>query len=157
MRFVLLALFIGVPLIEIAAFIQVGQIIGLGWTLVCVVLTAIAGTMLLRHQGFATLSRAQAQIQSGRPPVLEMLEGVCLLIAACLLLTPGFVTDAVGALLLIPPIRRYLAAHAVGKVMAHGDFSVRRGPARGDDNDVIDGDWEDVTVKTPDPDQKILP
>ena len=94
MGLIILALFIGVPLLEIAVFIKIGGLIGLGWTLVSVVATAVAGTALLRYQGLSTLARAQREMASGRPPVLELLEGVCLLLAACLLLTPGFVTDA---------------------------------------------------------------
>lgn len=104
----LLIAFIGVPLLEIAIFIRVGGVIGLGWTLALVILTAIAGTVLLRQQGFQVLRRAQAQLDAGKAPVAEVFEGVCLLFAGALLLTPGFFTDVVGGLLLLPPVRTLL-------------------------------------------------
>ncbi len=165
MGFIILAIFIGIPIMEIAVFIEVGERIGLGWTIATVIATAVAGTILLRYQGFATLARAQQQVAEGRPPVLELLEGVGLLIAACLLLTPGFVTDAVGALLLITPVRRYIATTLIQKILASGQFAFHRGGpgrtnARGSESGVIDGDFEDVTGETVDPanlDPKKLP
>jgi UPF0716 protein FxsA len=159
--FVILAFFIGIPILEIAVFIEVGERIGLGWTLASVVATAVAGTLLLRFQGFATLARAQQQMADGQPPVIELLEGVGLLIAACLLLTPGFVTDAAGALLLVPPIRRFLALGAIHKIVTRGSFSFHQqggqGQRRYQDDGVIDGDFEDVTADPPPEDRKNLP
>ncbi len=108
MAIFLLAAFIGVPLIEIAVFIQVGGWIGLGWTLVLVVLTAVLGTWQLRIQGLATLLRARDQVDRGALPARELFDGACLLVAGVLLLTPGFVTDATGFLLFLPPVRDYL-------------------------------------------------
>ena len=147
MGLIILALFIGVPLLEIAVFIEIGGLIGLGWTLVFIVATAVAGTALLRYQGISTLARAQQEMNSGRPPVLELLEGVCLLLAACLLLTPGFVTDAFGAALLIPQLRRYVAGSAVRRLLGRGQSGFgapghRSGAADG----VIDGEFEDITT-----------
>jgi UPF0716 protein FxsA len=159
--FIILAFFIGVPILEIAVFIEVGERIGLGWTLASVVATAIIGTVLLRYQGFATLARAQQQMSDGRPPVMELLEGVGLLIAACLLLTPGFVTDAAGALLLVPPIRRFLAMGAIHKIVSKGRFSFHQQSSgtrqhRHDDG-VIDGEFEDVTADPGPEDRKKIP
>lgn len=105
MRLVILSLFIAVPLIEIAVFIQVGGLIGLWPTIALVLVTAVVGTSLLRAQGLATLSRAQASMQRGEMPLREVFDGACLLVAGVLLLTPGFVTDAMGLLLFLPPVR----------------------------------------------------
>lgn len=102
---ILLLLFIGVPMVEIAVFIQVGGMIGLWPTLAIVVLTAVAGSYLLRLQGTATLVRAQQAMARGEMPLAEVFDGACLLVAGVLLLTPGFVTDTLGALLFIPPVR----------------------------------------------------
>ncbi|MEP4378078.1 MAG: FxsA family protein [Alphaproteobacteria bacterium] len=105
MPILILALFIGIPLIEIYLFIQVGGAIGVWSTIGLVVLTAFIGTALLRQQGMATLARAQAELDQQQLPVRELFDGVCLLIGGLLLLTPGFLTDALGFALLIPPLR----------------------------------------------------
>ena len=103
------ALFMLVPIIEIIGFMQIGSLIGLWPTLGIVILTAIAGSMLLHHQGMTVLFRTQSMIQEGKIPVDEMIDGICLAIAGALLLTPGFFTDIFGFLLFIPPFRRTLA------------------------------------------------
>lgn len=108
MPLLLILFFIGVPILEIAVFIQAGEILGFWPTLAGVVVTAVAGTALLRAQGLAALSRARHQIDRGQVPLDEVFTGVCLLVGGALLLTPGFITDAVGFLLLIPPVRRVL-------------------------------------------------
>ena len=122
--FLLLA-FILVPLAEIALLIQVGGVIGVVPTLVLIVLTAIAGTWMLRHQGFTVLRRAQRQLEQGVMPVAEVFEGLCLLVAGALLLTPGFITDTLGALLLVPRIRALI----YGQVADHLERHVVRAPA----------------------------
>jgi UPF0716 protein FxsA len=101
-------LFIFVPLAEVGVFIQVGGVIGLWPTLALTVLTAAIGTVCIRQQGFNLVNRARAQLEAGEAPVFELISGVCLVVAGVLLLTPGFVTDTVGFLLLLPPIRRLL-------------------------------------------------
>ena len=114
--YLLLAL-ICVPILEIAVFIQAGAVIGLWPTIGLVVLTAVAGTWLLRQQGLATLARAQRSMEHNQLPVNELFDGLCLLIGGILLLTPGFVTDSVGLLLLVPGVRALLRAW-VGHVLA---------------------------------------
>jgi len=115
LRFLLL-LFVLVPLVEIAILIQAGGVIGVGWTVFCVVLTAAVGALLVRAQGLSTLLRANRSMRSGVVPAVEMLEGACLLVAGALLLTPGFVTDAAGFLLLTPALRR----RAIRRFIARG-------------------------------------
>ena len=105
MLLVILALFIGIPLIEIYLFIAVGGWIGVWPTIGLVILTALVGTTLLRQQGLATLARAQAETEANRLPVRELFDGVCLLFGGVLLLTPGFMTDAFGLALLLPQLR----------------------------------------------------
>ena len=108
MALILLAVFIGLPLLEIAVFIQVGGILGVWPTIAATVATALAGSLLLRAQGLATLMRARAQMDQGQLPAREMFEGICLVLAGALLLVPGFVTDALGLLLFVPPFREVL-------------------------------------------------
>jgi UPF0716 protein FxsA len=105
---ILLATLVGVPLLEIALFIKVGGWIGLAPTLALIVLTAVIGVWMLRLQGISVLISAQRQLAAGSLPVAQVFEGLCLVIAGGLLLLPGFFTDAVGALLLVPAIRRAL-------------------------------------------------
>ncbi len=104
----LLAALVGLPLLEIALFIKVGGWIGLAPTLALIVLTAVIGVWMLRLQGISVLLSAQRQLAAGSLPVAEVFEGLCLVIAGGLLLLPGFFTDAVGALLLVPAVRRAL-------------------------------------------------
>ncbi|MHB8742159.1 MAG: FxsA family protein [Sulfuricaulis sp.] len=102
----LILLLLLVPIAEIATFIWVGSRIGVGMTLLLVVASAIIGFRLVRRQGFATAVRVQAMITRGESPALGMLEGLALLAAGVLLVIPGFLTDIVGFILLIPPLRR---------------------------------------------------
>ncbi len=108
MGILLLAALIGVPLIEIGLFIEVGGYIGLWPTLALVVATAIVGSWKLRMQGLATLARGREQLDRGELPARELFDGFCLVIAGALLLTPGFLTDAVGLALFLPPFRDML-------------------------------------------------
>ncbi len=100
--------FLLVPLAEIWLLIKVGAVIGAGWTILAVVGTAVAGAALVRAQGLSTISRIQDAMRRGEAPAVEMLEGMALFITGALMLTPGFFTDALGFMLLIPPIRRQL-------------------------------------------------
>ncbi len=106
----LLVLFLIVPIIEIYLLIQVGGMIGAIPTVFLVVFTAVLGALLLRQQGFATLRRVQASMARGELPALQLLEGVLLLFGGALLLTPGFFTDTIGFVCLIPPLRQGLIA-----------------------------------------------
>ena len=162
---VLLLALIVTPLAEIAAFIQIGDLIGLWPTLVTVVATAMIGSILLRHQGLRTLKEIQRQLDSGQLPVDEMLAGLCLFAAGLLLLTPGFITDAVGFALLIPAVRLWVARGVrarLGKRVVVGAGDPRRGwpgaggaprPERGSDtrqsDTVIDGSYEPLDEPSP--------
>lgn len=112
MPFVLL-LFIGIPIIEIYVMIQVGSEIGAIPTIVLAILTAIIGIWLVRHQGFGLLMRVRELTDRGEVPALEMLDGALLLVAGLFLLLPGFVTDTIGFLLLIPPLRHWIVGRYV--------------------------------------------
>ena len=109
----LFLVFLLVPIIEIYLLIQVGGLIGALPTVAMVVLTAVVGSALIRRQGFSTLERARQGMAAGQVPAMEMMEGVALVIAGALLLTPGFFTDAIGFLLLIPAFRRWVIRNAL--------------------------------------------
>ena len=154
--YILLA-FIILPIIEIAVFIQVGGLIGLWPTLALILLTAFAGAALLRIQGFAVARRAQESLARNELPVAEVFDGFCLVAAGVLLLTPGFVTDTLGALLFIPAFRRFLRHRLVALLSRRGDMRVFVDGMEVDPRDpfsrrpnrpppgVIEGEFTDVT------------
>lgn len=104
-----LILFIAIPLIEIYLFIKVGASIGAFNTILLILATAVIGVALLRHQGLSTLRKAQTQMRQGEVPATGIIEGMLLFFAGALLLTPGFFTDAIGFIILIPPLRKAIA------------------------------------------------
>jgi|TARA_Y100001949_G_scaffold176258_1_gene188657 UPF0716 protein FxsA len=106
---ILLILFLTVPLVEIAILIKIGKVIGAGYTIALVIGTAILGAALLRTQGISTLAKVQTNINRGQLPAIELIEGLILLISGVLLLTPGFFTDMLGFLALVPILRQRLA------------------------------------------------
>lgn len=120
MPIILILIFVGVPVLEIAVFIQAGDIFGLWPTLAAIVATAIIGGALIRAQGLATVTRARQSLDRGQAPVREVFTGICLLLAGALLLTPGFLTDSVGFLLLVPPFRQVLGAWLLNILMQGG-------------------------------------
>jgi UPF0716 protein FxsA len=141
----LLLLFIGVPLLEIALFIQVGGFLGLWPTLLIVVLTAMAGTYLVRRQGLAQLRAVQTSFDRLSDPTRPLAHGAMILASGLLLLTPGFFTDAVGFALLVPGVRdfvmRQVRARIEVKSFAMGQPGARPGPA---EDGVIEGDYVEV-------------
>jgi UPF0716 protein FxsA len=103
---IFLIIFVGAPLIELYVLIEVGSEIGALPTIALSIFTALLGGLLVRLQGFSVLFRAQELMARGEAPAIEMMEGAMLLVVGFALLLPGFITDAVGFLLLITPIRR---------------------------------------------------
>ena len=101
----LVVLFIGVPFAEIYVLLQVGHAIGVLNTLALLVLVSIVGAWLAKREGLGVLRRMQAAIEAGRVPGTELVDGFLILLAAALMLTPGFLTDIVAIFLLLPPIR----------------------------------------------------
>lgn len=113
----LFAAFLIVPMIEIYLLLTVGSYLGVLPTVALVIFTAILGVVLIRIQGLLTLYRVQEKIRHGEAPTEELLTGAALLLAGALLLTPGFFTDTLGFLLLIPVVRRRLFARLVSQFL----------------------------------------
>ena len=139
----LFLLFLVVPLIEIALFVQIGGAIGLPWTLAIVILTAILGTILVRSQGAAVLSQLQTSMNDLRDPTEPLAHGAMILFSGALLLTPGFFTDAVGFALMVPGIRGAIFRFVRDRVVvAQTNFTYDNAPPR--EPDVIDGEYEEI-------------
>ena len=115
MRFALL-LFIAMPIVEMWLLITIGSYIGALSTIALVLLTALIGIGMLREQGVSTLWRGREKLQQGKIPAQEMMEGIVLAVSGALLLTPGFVTDTIGFLGLLPFSRIYLVKIILQKV-----------------------------------------
>jgi len=163
-------IFVATPILEIVLFIQVGGLIGIVPTILVVIITAIVGSFLLRLQGSAVLQRTRTALRAGDLPVDPVIDGMSLLMAGALLLTPGFFTDAVGFLLFVPPFRRALARRIFTHMLRSGHVFVmddsepdprkapphgRRGPRdeprrdHRDDETIIDVDYEPVPDEPP--------
>ena len=115
-------LFIIIPLVELYLIIKVGGYIGAFWTVMIVIGTAVIGVNLLRMQGFNTLKRAQQNMEQGAMPAMEMMEGIVLAVGGALLITPGFLTDTLGFICLIPFTRQALIRGFIKRnsVQMHG-------------------------------------
>lgn len=129
----LVLLFIVVPIAELAVIIQVGQAIGVWWTIALLIADSILGSLLMRSQGRVVWRRFNAAVAEGRPPTREVLDGVLVIFGGALLITPGFISDVFGLILLAPPTRalvrrllvRRFAARPPGAAFGRGG---RRGP-----------------------------
>ena len=160
MRF-LFIFFVLVPLGEMLLLFEVSDRIGSLTTLGMVVATAVIGVQILKRQGFATLTRANQKLQSGQLPAQEIVEGMLLAAAGALLLTPGFITDTIGFILLTGPLRRPIARSVVrsGMVKAMGgsasaasfsQFSSEGGAqGRPDGSNVYEGDYYEESGSLP--------
>ncbi|RFU70738.1 membrane protein FxsA [Peribacillus saganii] len=107
MRYLLLILII-VPALEICTLLLSGRTIGFFPTIFLIIATGIAGAYLAKKQGMETIRNAQFQMRTGQIPGEALLDGICILAGACFLLTPGFITDAIGFFLLLPPTRKMI-------------------------------------------------
>jgi UPF0716 protein FxsA len=144
MPLLLVILFIVVPIAELAVIIQVGQAIGIWWTIGVLIADSVLGAWLMRSQGRAAWRRFAGAVESARVPAREVADGVLVIFGGALLLTPGFITDIFGVLFLLPPtralIRRLFLREAMRRITVSMSGAVRRGPGPGD----VDGTAVDV-------------
>ena len=149
----LFPLFVVITLLEIYVLVSVGESIGGFSTVLLVVITALIGSTLLKQQGFSTLAKVQQKTMNGQTPAFELLEGVVILVSGVLLLTPGFITDFIGLLGLIPISRAYFI-NQILKKNAQKIFSKNRSgfihktknpqsQQRNKDNTIEGEFWED--------------
>ncbi len=146
-------LFIAVPILELAVIVQVAGSIGVGWTLVALFGISVIGAWLVRHQGLSVLQRVRRQLARGEMPTTELVDGLLILVGGTLMLTPGFITDAVGLVLLLPPgralIRPWLSRGFKSRIEVHragpGGGFMAGGFADGDFIDLVDVDMDTDT------------
>jgi UPF0716 protein FxsA len=148
MPLLLVILFIAIPIAELAVIIQVGEAIGVWWTIALLIADSVLGSLLMRSQGRVVWRRFNETLSSGRAPAREVADGVLVIFGGALLLTPGFLTDIAGLLFLLPPtravIRRIFLREAMRRItvtMATGPRVPRNGSRRADD---VEGTAVDV-------------
>jgi UPF0716 protein FxsA len=156
--------FIVVPVLELALLIKTGQLIGVWATVALVLTTALTGALIISRQSLSVLRRTLEAIAEGQPPVAPVLDGLFLLVAGALLLTPGLMTDVAALLLLVPPIRRAIARATMRWLLrrarvrveiygadADGAPGARRRPPGIGDGPVIEGEFERMNENPPRP------
>ena len=147
MPLLLLILFLAVPLIEVAVIVRVGAVLGFGWTITLLLADSLVGAWLVQREGRRAWHQFRRALSDARWPALEVAEGALVLIGGALLVTPGFVTDVVGLVLVLPPTRRAIARFLEGRVVPMPLRAVgnRAFPGRSA-GDVSDGDVMEVEV-----------
>jgi UPF0716 protein FxsA len=153
MALIILSILIGIPIIEIYVFAEIGSIIGGVATVIMTLLTAILGAIMFRAQGTNILGQIQEHIRRNETLLAEIIDGFGLLLAAALLFLPGFVTDTIGFLIFIPPLRvvligmlfRYMAQAADARVWVIRDRSDTTSPSSSGAKTIIDAEFEDLT------------
>ena len=136
--FLFIALFILIPIIEISLFIEIGSIIGSFYTIILIFITAIVGVFFVRQQGISTFQKLTSQLQNLETPVQTMFEGLVILISGILLITPGFFTDALGFLGLIPFSRIIFIKLVASYILS------RYGKQSNQNNNTIEGEFIDI-------------
>jgi UPF0716 protein FxsA len=147
-------LFLVVPLVELYVIVQVAQVTGIWETILLLLAVSVLGAWLVKRQGVAVWNRFNSTLANGQIPHVEIVDGVLILFAGALMLTPGFVTDALGVFLLVPPTRALVRGIAmqrfkVGRVVTFGAnrFNGWRGPTS---SDVWDAEsWEQGPSTSP--------
>ena len=151
--------FISIPLIEIMLFLQLGSLIGIWFTLLTVIITAFIGTILVRAQGLAALNQLQSSFSRLENPSQPPANGAMILVSGALLLTPGFLTDAIGFALLVPAVRISVYRYLQGKLSVHQfHMGPQSHPSNTDyppyqhntDPEILNADYEDITPKASD-------
>lgn len=145
-------LFLVIPIVEIFFLIKVGETIGAWPTIFLVVLTAVIGAGLLRQQGLSVLTRFQNNMGQGKLPAQEMVEGIILAVGGALLMTPGFVTDTVGFICLLPFSRQFIAKKVIERSTIQMKAQVSgfaQGSHQQQDDDIIEAEYTEVVENAP--------
>ena len=139
--------FIVIPLLEVMLFITIGKYIGLWNTIIIIIITGIIGAILVKSQGITILNKALGEIKLNKIPIFSIFEGIAILIAGAFLLTPGFLTDTLGCILLIPKTRNliisYISTH-LKKRTVYKEKSTHYPNEEDKKNKIFEGDYEEI-------------
>ncbi len=144
-------IFVVFPLVEIAVLIKVGEAIGFWPTMLLLIAASLLGSIVIREQGLSVVGRAFDAMRDGRLPLEPMLDSYVVIMAGLLLIIPGLISDAIGLLLLLAPLRRWLIRRAVGDIYDHPLIARRSPRADAEGAPVIDAVYE---LRDPDPDDR---
>ena len=139
--------FIVIPLIEVMLFITIGKYIGLWNTIIIIIITGIIGAVLVKSQGITILNKALEEIKSNKIPIFSIFEGIAILIAGAFLLTPGFLTDTLGCILLIPKTRNLIISYIATRLKKRTVYKEKSTyyPDKEDKkNKTFEGDYEEI-------------
>ena len=139
--------FIAIPLIEVILFITVGKYIGLWNTIFIIIMTGIVGAILVKNQGISILNKALGEIRSNKVPIFSIFEGIAILIAGAFLLTPGFLTDTLGCVLLVPKARNIIINYTtlyLKKRTIYKEKTMYNSNEEDKKNKIFEGDFEEI-------------
>ena len=141
--------FILIPIIEVVLFITIGKYIGLWNTILIIIITGIIGAVIVRNQGIATLKKGLEEIKSNKIPLQSILEGIAILISSAFLLTPGFLTDVLGIILLIPMLRLKIMIFIIEYLKKKGNFKTNfktysSNKNTNSEDNIFEGKYEEV-------------
>ena len=140
-------LFIGIPIVEVILFITIGKYIGLWNTIFIIIITGVIGAVLVKSQGISILNRALEEIKLNKVPILSIFEGIAIFIAGAFLLTPGFLTDTIGCILLIPKTRNLIVSYVtlyLKKRTIYKEKTTYYSNKKNDENITFEGKFEEV-------------
>ena len=146
-KFLPFFIFIGIPIIEVILFIKVGKYIGLWNTIFIIIITGVIGAILVKSQGISILNKAFEEIRLNKMPLLSIFEGIAILIAGAFLITPGFLTDTLGCILLIPKTRNLIITHITSylkKKAIYKEKTTYYSNEKNNENKTFEGNFEEV-------------
>ena len=137
-------IFIGIPLIEVMLFITIGKHIGLLNTISLIIITGIIGAILVKKQGITILNKALEEIKSNKIPIFSIFEGIAILIAGAFLLTPGFLTDTLGCVLLIPKTRNIIIKYITSYLEKRTIYKKNPKYDKNEEDKIVEGSFEEI-------------
>ncbi len=137
-------IFIGIPLIEVILFITIGKHIGLLNTISLIIITGIIGAILVKKQGITILNKALEEIKSNKIPIFSIFEGIAILIAGAFLLTPGFLTDTLGCILLIPKTRNIIIKYITSYLEKRTIYKKKSKYDKNEEDKIVEGSFEEI-------------
>ena len=140
-------LFIGIPIVEVILFITIGKYIGLWNTIFIIIITGVVGAVLVKNQGISILNKALEEIKLNKVPILSIFEGIAIFVAGAFLLTPGFLTDTLGCILLIPKTRNLIIAYISSYLKKRTIYKKKTtyySNEENEENKIFEGKFEEV-------------